>query len=104
MKPAPGSSKIVPLMAKAEPISDGGSISGITYSRREDVTVQDSNSADPRLVKKEGEDRDSPSSPGWRSCPPAARGDPWWMEQISTCSPCGRPMPEQVDAQEILIL
>lgn len=69
MKPAPGSSKIVPLMAKAEPISDGGSISGITYSRRENFTVQDSNSADPRLVKKEGEDRDPPAARGGGAVP-----------------------------------
>lgn len=58
MKPLPGSSEIFPLLAKAEPIRDGGSTSGITYSRRENVSVQDCNSAHPSSVKEE--DRESP--------------------------------------------
>jgi len=34
IEPVPASSKMDLLMAKAEPISDGGSASGITYLRR----------------------------------------------------------------------
>ena len=33
-EPVPAGSKMDPLLAKAEPISDGGSASGITYLRR----------------------------------------------------------------------
>ena len=35
-EPMPAGSKADPLLAKAEPISDGGSASGITYLRREE--------------------------------------------------------------------
>ncbi|TRZ16703.1 hypothetical protein HGM15179_010408 [Zosterops borbonicus] len=56
-------------MAQAELIGDGGSTSGITYSRRENVTVQDSNSAGPRSVKKEEEDRDTPAVHGEAAVP-----------------------------------
>ena len=34
IEPMPAGSKTDPLLAKAEPISDGGSASGITYLRR----------------------------------------------------------------------
>jgi len=34
MEPMPAGSKMDPPLAKAEPISDGGSASGITYLRR----------------------------------------------------------------------
>jgi len=34
IKPVPAGSKMDPLLAKAKPISDGGSASGITYLRR----------------------------------------------------------------------
>jgi len=40
IKPEPASSKMDPLLAKARPVSDGGSASGITYLRRGKKTVR----------------------------------------------------------------
>jgi len=123
IKPVPAGSKMDPLLPKAEPISNGGSASVITYLRKgrknsvvkmavwreECDCVREKTLQTPRSLKKErGEevpemleqrpslaacDEDNDKA----GCPLAVHGDPLWSGYPPAAH--GRdPVPEQVDA------
>lgn len=96
---ASASLKIVPLMAKAEPISDGGKHLWDNIFKKGKCYCAGQQLCSSKISEEGG---------GGQRCftqqPVVKQLSPWssWgsmMEQIFTCSPCRRPMPEQVDAQ-----
>jgi len=121
IQPVPASSKMDLPLAKPEPVSDGGSASGITQLRRGKKTVgngsrergvrrcERNNPADTNVSEEGGgkrcsrcQSRDSSLAAhdddhGETGCPPAAHGGPRWSR--SPPVPHGRdPTPQQVDA------
>jgi len=110
----PASSKMDPLLAKAEPIRDGGRTSVIMCLRREWEYMRETALQAPRLPKKEEEE----VLPGARAaiplqpvdkinveadCAPAAHRGPWWSRS-PPAAPGGPPAKAAECPKEVVSL
>ncbi|GAB0184492.1 epimerase family protein SDR39U1 [Grus japonensis] len=104
----PAGSKMDPMLAKAEPISNGGSASGITYLKGEKTAVKQqlqlkrglrrcerNNSADTKVSEEGG----GGGAPGARADIPLQPMEVDGEADIHL-QPMENPMPEQVEAPE----